>query len=347
MCFSLGFSPFDFVGMQTTIHEWTFTWTGEDASFLQRGLHRLDALPGLKFGEKRVNIEPWTIPGQFGTMDRAIITDDVILVSDLKYGRWPVYPRENLQLILYALGLWNDIARHHTKATKFILEIDQPRCAGGGGVWETDLDELLRAGAWLKQRAELTQQPNPQRTASEKGCVFCRRRIAPGGCNTYARFNAALLGQEPEEMDFNIMVDNPLVPQGVITPERRAYILSHRKMLETWFDQLAEQELADYLAGMPTPGRKAVDDTQKGKRAAWIDETGAAAALTPIIGAEKTFTKKLITPVQAGKLVTPEDYKKIAPFIRPGEAGKSMVPLEDARQAISVIDADDFDDLID
>jgi len=346
-CAQFGFDARDFVGTTWQFNEWTFNWTDEDAPLLQRGLNRvreLMSLPGAIWAfELRVDISKWTIPGQFGTLDRAVVVliDGVwwVFIIDLKWGRWPVYPHRNLQIILYALGFWNDVARDIVgdAPVRFSLEIDQPRCAGGGGIWETSLDELLLAGEWLKERAHLTTLPNPPRTASEKGCVWCRRKLPEnGGCPTYEAFNAELIGARFEEEPTLAA----LVPSTVITPERRSFILSHKKMLTTWFELLEEQELADYLAGLPTPGRKGVTDTQKGKRAAWKNEKAAESALVPILG-DKSFTKKLITPAQAVKQVSPEALPKISEHIIPGESGKSMVPLADARPALPVMTFDE------
>jgi len=345
LCLTLGFDAADFIGTTTKILEWEFTWTAEDAALLQRGIDRVRALGGQFYGERRVDIAHWTIPGQFGTLDRAVLVliDGVwwIFIIDLKWGRWPVYPVDNKQLVLYALGFWNDIARHIVgeAPVRFHLEIDQPRSAGGGGVWQTSLDTLLRAGDWLRERATETQVPYPERTASEKGCAFCRRKLLKnGGCSTYDTFNRLLIGakfdEEPEV--------TALVPQAALTPEQRAFVLSHKKMISTWLEQLEAQELEDFLAGRPTPGRKAVVDTQKGTRAKWKNEKEAEAALVPLIG-EKSFTKKLITPAQARKQISKEDFAKIASVINPGESGKSMVPLEDARSAIAVVLFDEED----
>jgi len=363
LCLTLGMDATDFVGMTTKIPGvetklieraagewesvteptiWEFTWTDEDARLLQRGLDRVRALGGQFFGERRVDISTWTITGQFGTLDRAVLVliDGVwwIYIIDLKWGRWPVYPRDNLQTILYGLGFWNDVAKAIVgdAPVRFVLEIDQPRCSGGGGVWETDLETMLAAGEWLRERAEATQQPNPPRVASEKGCAFCKAKLHKnGGCETYEAFNRQLIGAKfDEEPEVTALTTRPL------SPEQRSFVLSHKKMITTWLDQLEAAELEDFLAGRPTPGRKAVKDTQKGKRDAWKSEKDAEAALVPVLG-EKSFTKKLITAAQAGKQVSKEDYPKIAAHIVPGEAGKSMVPLEDARPALPVMAFDD------
>lgn len=338
-CLTLGFDARDFVGTTTKILEWEFTWTDQDAALLQRGIDRVRALGGQFYGERRVDISPWTIPGQFGTLDRVVIVkiDGVwwIFIIDLKWGRWPVYPVDHKQTILYALGFWNDVARNiiGDEPVRFVLEIDQPRSAGGGGVWETSLDTLLRAGDWLRERAEATQAPNPPRIASEKGCVWCRRKLLKnGGCEVYEAFNRHLVGAKFEEEP----EITALVPQAMLSPEQRSFILSHEKMITTWLEQLKAQELEDFLAGRPTPGRKAVVDTLKGKRDAWKSEKEAEAALVPLLG-DKSFSKKVITPAQARKQISKEDFAKIASVINPGESGKSMVPLEDARPAIAVV----------
>lgn len=350
LCLSVGFDAADFIGQSETVEQWTFTWTEEDAQLLQRGIDTTRRLGGQFYGERRVDISPWTIEGQFGTLDRAIVVKEAdgvwwIHIIDLKWGRWPVYPVENLQLILYALGFWNDVAGHMLGSddqVRFALSIDQPRSAGGGGTWYVTLDELLEWGEWLRERALATQQPNPPRTASSAGCAFCRRKLpSNGGCATYEAFNTSLFADQFEDLDAQALI----VPQpGAITPERRSFILSHRKMLETWMDQLAEAELLDYLAGLPTPGRKAVTDTQKGTRAKWKDEAAATAALVPILG-EASFTKKLKTPQQVLKIIPADKATEVSEHILPGEAGTSMVPLGDKRPAIPLIAGSDFDDV--
>lgn len=328
-CLNFGFDAYDCIGWSTRILEWEFIWDDDDADLLQPGLERVREMPGTFFSERRVDISTWTIPGQFGTLDRGIITADVICIDDLKWGRGiPVSPVKNKQLMLYALGFWNDVARHHTDATDFLLRIDQPRCSGGGGEWRTTLAELQEFGAWIKTRAVLTQGKAP-RTASAKGCLWCKRRNAPGGCETYDEYNLALFGAKFEDLD------DPAVELTVprkLTPERRSYVIRHAKMLDQWLEHLQEEALADALAGLPVWDLKAVEGRKSPDK--WIDKAAAEEAVVPIL-ADRSFTKKLITPTQAGKLISPEIYEaKVLPQIVRGSKKPTLVPLEDAREAI-------------
>lgn len=336
-CLNFGFDAYNFIGVESKVLEWTFVWDEDDADLLQPGLERIRALPGTFFSERRVDISPWTIPGQFGTLDRGVITPDIIHIDDLKWGRGiPVSPVENKQLMLYALGFWNDVARHHTDATDFLLSIDQPRCAGGGGEWRTTLKELQEFGAWIKTRAVLTTQPNAPRTASEKGCLWCKRRKAPGGCETFDEFNLALFGAKFEDLD-DPGVDIALPRK--LTPERRSYVIRHAKMFDKWLEHLMDEALADALAGRETPTMKAVEG--RATPAKWSDKEAAEEVLVPLLGTA-AFTKKLKTPkqIESAKLISTEDFTaKVEPHITRGTKKPILVPDADAREAIVPHDA--------
>jgi len=340
-CFTLGMNAYDFIGQRMKVKDWTFEWGEHDADLLQPGIDRVLEMGGRFFGERRVDISPWTIPGQFGTLDRGILLPDLICIDDLKWGRGvPVSPIRNKQLVLYAIGFYEEV-KHLTAATDFLLVIDQPRCSGGGGEWRTTLAELQEIGAWLKQRAHLSStMVNPPRTASVSACRWCRRKDAPGGCNTYEEWMTNMLGLEFDDLDG----DEPPQLAGAMTPERRAYLLEHRATIVKWLERHHDACLADALEGKPTGGLKAVVDGRKGRRDKWNDEEAVAAALVPILG-DSSFTKKLITPTQACKQVSTEDKAALQPLIERGVKGHSLVPEEDARPAVIVASADDFDEL--
>lgn len=338
LCLTLGFEPFDFVGHTFHVGEYTFEWDDDHAEALLPGIEWTRAQPGQFFGEHRVDLSRWLGEGQFGTLDRGIVAPDLITVADLKFGRGiPVSPVRNRQLMLYALGFWWNVARHLTQATNFLIVIDQPRCAGGGGEWRVTLDELLAFGEEAMVAAERTLDPNAPRTADEKACTFCKRRKAPGGCETYDAFNLDLLGMQFEDLDGD---GEPDLPRQM-TPERRAWLIRHTKMIEGWLEQHHADHLADALAGKPSGGLKAV--AGRANPSKWRDKEAAEAAVTPILG-DRSFTKKLITPTQAGKLIPSEDFSRIVePHVQRGEKKPVLVPEDDARPAL--LTADQFDDI--
>jgi len=342
-CLLFGVSAYAFIGQQARVADWTFEWKVDDADLLQPGIDWLIERGGQFFGEQRVDISHWTIPGQFGTLDRAILLPDLIIVNDLKWGRGiPINPIRNKQVVLYALGLWERVKHLYSKPPAFLLVIDQPRCGGGGGEWQTTLGELMEIGEWLRERAFLANtMSNPPRAATEKGCMWCRLKDAPGGCNTHEKWRIELLGLDFDDLD-DLDTDPPL--EEVMTPARRAYLLQHKSGIVRWLDRHHDNCLADALAGKPTGGLKAVVDGRKGSRDKWNDEEAVAAALVPILG-DSSFTKKLITPTQACKAVSTEDKARLTPLIDRGVKGHSLVPDEDARPAVIVASADDFDEL--
>lgn len=351
-CLQFGFDAVDFIGHTTKVEQWSFTWTLDDALLLQPGIDRVRRRGGEFFSEHRVDISPWTIDGQFGTLDRANVdlVDGTwwICVDDLKWGRGvPVHPERNKQLMLYALGFWRKVVDllEGDYPIRFRLSIDQPRHPGGGGVWETDLQTLLDFGEWIKERVRLSRLPNPPRTASLDGCMWCRRKLVKnGGCAEFETYMTDVMGQQFEALDAPAAVPIVIPEVSLITPERRSYILQHRKAVEVWLDRLEAEALEDALAGRPTPGMKAVVDTQKGTKVKYLDEEGAATLLEPVLG-EQSFTKKLITPTQVRKQVSPEVWADLIEkgFVKLGEPGQSIVPEADRRKAIT--SAAEFDDL--
>lgn len=341
-CLTLGMEPYDFIGSMLKVEDWTFEWTDEDAEYMVPGLDQTRDFGGHFFGEHRVDLSPiYDIPDQFGTLDRAVVTDDLIVVSDLKWGRGiPVSPVANKQLQLYALGFWNDVACHLTKATDFLIIIDQPRCSGGGGEWRTTLDALLAFGEEARIRAHRTLDPNAPRTASEKGCMWCRRREAPGGCATYDEFVLDMLGMQFEDIDDNAAICAPPYLSTGMTPERRSYILEHKKMIEQWLELQHANCLDDALRGLPTPGRKAVEGRHPPRK--WRDPEAADGALLfsqafGLIG--NRFTQKLKSPTQVEKEIGKDTFtSSFGKLVDAGTPKPILVPEADARPALLSVD---------
>lgn len=349
-CMTFDMDAYDFIGQKIKVSDWLFEWKDEDADLLQPGIEWVREQGGQFFSERKVDVSPWTIPHQHGTLDRGIISDMgdhwLVCVNDLKWGRGiPVSPVRNKQLVLYTLGFWEEIARLICigKPVRFLLVIDQPRCGGGGGFWETTLPELEEIGAYLQERAWASStMESPPRVPSEKGCMFCRRKLAPGGCAPYEEWRVRLLGLRFSNLDVDFS-EAPLL-ENQMTPRRRAYLLQHKAGIERWLDTHYDAALEDALSGRDAGSMKAVVDGRKGTRDKWREDIPAEETLYGILG-EESFTKKLITPTQACKKASKEDRDIVKGLIKYGEKGHSLVPAEDARAAFVRPSADDFDEL--
>ena len=134
--------------------------------------------------EQRVDFSPW-VPEGFGTGDCVIISDEVLDVTDLKYGKGVfVGVEENVQLMLYALGAWN-MFNHLFDLKRIVLNLYQPRI-GNIAQWEISVEQLLEwAESQVKPTAdrvwyamETGDLSNVEFDASDyESCQFCKAKI--------------------------------------------------------------------------------------------------------------------------------------------------------------------------
>jgi hypothetical protein len=338
LCLSIGFEPHDFVGQKMSADGFEFEITEEMARHLQPGIDRVRNLPGRMVVEHRVDLAHW-LPGDFGTLDCGVIGEDTIWIDDLKFGQGepvliidtskvdddeevePVLGEEpeqlvdeagviNRQLRIYALGFWWAFARDNPKIQRFVLSIDQPRVAGRGGEIVVTLDELLAFGEEVRLAGLETERADAAFKASVKGCHYCKRNPrAPmngPGCGTLDEFALATIGSKFEEVDENIeFADMPprQINPTLLTIPRLVYIWKHKKMIEGWLEAAHATLLNHALNGADLGGPKAVEG-RSGRRF-YVDPIKAEAILTPVLG-EKTFTKKLISPAEAEKVLKPK-----------------------------------------
>ena len=341
-CLNHDLNPHSMVGEQRTYNGYTYELTEEDADGILEGLDEIDQYPGKLLVEKRVSLERW-MPDQFGTCDIGVIGKKRIVIADWKFGFKAVSPIENPQLMAYALGMWDNFARHMTDATDFRLIIFQPRAPGGGGEWDVTLDELLAFGEKLKKLSKAVVDPRAPRCAGN----WCEDAYCPGAktrkCPEYDLFNLEMIARDFEEMDDEIEHDLPLrlTRPSALTPERRSHILKHRGLITKWLDRIHAETLDDAIKGRPTPGLKAVNGRAPARK--WLEKTDAEKALLRLLPEEEVYSRRLITPTQAEKLLSETAYGKISAHVHKGEPKPSLVPVEDARPPIRNI-KDEFED---
>lgn len=125
----------------------------------------------------------WYDYDKYGYVDLLMISDDYIIIVDLKTGRGAVDTEENTQMLLYAIGVIQEYTKKNNKA--FILSIYQP-LINNTQAFEYSLGQISQFYASKRDKmneiitGELKYDPSP--TAC-KWCDYrdsCNERIKKG-----------------------------------------------------------------------------------------------------------------------------------------------------------------------
>lgn len=349
-CLELGLEPESFVGNGRGLAVDGY-WIEYDDEMSERARDGLDfvrnmaAQPGWElYVETRVDISPYTLPGQFGTADVTLVNVEKreIIVFDWKYGKEPVYAQENYQLSGYALGAWTTICaerfRNDPSGIKVTLIIEQPRVPGAGGAWETTMQRLLEFGQHTRRQAVLSQSHDAPFNPGVDQCKWCRARDI---CSAHAKWHLEMIGIEFDELDNE---DLPELPEEV-TPERRTMLLRMRPMLNKWLDGLHKSAYHDAQMGRSVPWMKLVDGRSPPRK--WKDNHvhKAEQILVKALGDEAYHEPALLSPTQAEKALGKAKYADLLErFVDKGVPAPILVPEEDSRTEIKSV-VDEFDDL--
>ena len=136
------------------------------------------------YTEVKVNFDKW-VPDGFGTADAVVITDSMLQIFDLKYGKGiPVQAEGNPQLRLYALGVYEAKSWLYDDIKEVTVNIVQPR--NGGWSKETiPINDLLTWGDSIKPIAAKAFKGEGKTKAGEH-CRFCP---AAPRCRTLKEYN--------------------------------------------------------------------------------------------------------------------------------------------------------------
>ncbi len=301
--------------------------------------------------ERKVDISPWAGTGEFGTADVIIIKvrKRRIINFDWKYGKGvPVSPVKNDQMYLYSLGAWNDYAEALFKGVDpaeiaVDFHIEQPRAQGGGGDWPTTMAEVLAEGVKIREDALATMDPNAPRTPGEKQCLFCR---AAGQCAEQQKYLLGVFGQKFDDIfeAIDLSVGPAFDDPADVSLEVRSFVLLHWKAFKRYVDKVHALTLHDLKCGREVPLLKAIEG-KPGKRF-YAPETIAEATkeMIALVGEDKAFETKLISPAVAEKEVGKKKFaEKMKPFVGQPRGKIQLVPLDDKRPAIQDY-ASKFDD---
>lgn len=277
--------------------------------------------------EQRLDFSEW-VPGGFGTGDVVIISDGILEVIDLKYGKGvPISAENNSQTRLYGLGAISTFDMLY-EFDLVRMTIIQPRLDSTSTEEMSVENLLLWAENELAPKAQLADAGKGDFEAGSH-CRFCRARAT---CKARADYNLELAKYDFQE-------------SLLLSDEEIAEVLAKADQLKAWASDVetyALEQARDH--GIKYPGWKLVEGRSNRK---YTDEKAVAETLTNA-GYEKVKIYKPqellgITAMEKvlGKKMFGELLKDLV--IKP--AGKpTLVPENDKRPEINSLQSaiDDF-----
>ena len=285
------------------------------------------------FIEQKVNYSNW-VPNGFGTADYIGMSENGITVVDLKFGKGvKVDALENYQGILYALGAYKEF-NSLFDFNQVNIVIVQPRL-DHISEWSITTKELLNWGEYFKIQAASALSDNPPIVPGEIQCKWCRAKPV---CKPLAEHNLDIATKEYAD-DFSkpIKVKNP----NKLDNAEVSSILTQIDLISDWVKSLHGYAYDQLNTGNEVPGFKLVEGRSLRK---WKDEEEIEKHLLSLnLKDDDLYTKKLVSPAQAEKLVKLVGVKpaELSNFIRKPPGKPTIAPESDKRESINV---DDFDD---
>jgi len=226
-------------------------------------------------GKSKVLTDMW------GTVDFHIVVGSTLHIIDLKTGRIPVSPIENMQLLTYATGL---ATRHINEVVLTIFQDGRP---------DSLTVPVDRVRAHYRRLMEVYQEAKlGGETKAGEHCFWCR---AKNDCSTYAERGLQIAQEEFGHLGNS----DPELTIRNIDSETAGKMLEAFSVIEDWMKTalpiLTERA---YQEGLKVDGYKLIRGL---KHKAWQDKSDAEKALKKILG-DKAYTKKILTPNQAIKL---------------------------------------------
>ncbi len=262
-----------------------------------------------------------------------IVKPDVVIVTDLKYGRVPVRlvyddGRVNSQLMYYAAGV---LDAQRWKQSRVILEIYQPR-SPGTALQQTELpSQAVREWATneLYEAAHATDAPDAPLTPG----VWCRWCPAIDRCPAVREQAGQLATTDFAEVRELQVPDDPAT---------LARVLEMAPVFDAWLKGCEARAHALLSNGTKIEGFKLV--AKRSNREWPTDDAKKLADLLndhlpnsrKLISTAKLLTApKLVSPAQLEKLLGEEVVNKVA--VKP-DAGTTVASWDDKREAVTVND---------
>ena len=322
ICLSNDTSAHDYVGDIIS----GFEVTNDMADHVQSYVDYVRNISGEHHYEVRVDFSKY-VPGGFGTSDAVVLDGDTIHCIDLKFGRGvPVYAEQNSQGLLYALGAYEMFNVFGDDFKRVKIHIIQPRI-GNYSDWELSIDELLKWGEFVSERAQLALSDNPERVAGEKQCKWCKAKAT---CKALSDYTNKIITAEFEDL-------TPTKDANQLDDDQVAEVLAHKSLITEWLNAVEQHAFDKLERGESVKGFKLVAGRSVRK---WSDN--AEQVLAEQLG-DQAYDKKLIGIGAAEKIIGKKQLADLDITVKP-DGKPTIVPETDKRQALDNV-ADCFDNV--
>ena len=322
-----GGRAFDWEG-KALVENNDYTVEREMCAYVQDFVDYVKTLGGEQYYEERVDFSDW-VPEGFGTSD--VIAYDAanatLHVVDLKYGKGHrVEAQDNSQGVLYALGAYSDYGMIYN-VEKIQIHIHQPRL-DHISVWDLTLDELLRWGEWISERAQECVKPDAERVPGESQCMFCKAKAT---CPALLRHSEKVLMSEFDDFE--------PVNVEALTDDKLRTVLENKKLIAGWMEAVEKHVTERITSGESFPGYKLVEGRSVRQ---WSDDQEAEAKLVELLENSAYVPRKIVSPAQAEKALGKKRVGEIADLVVKPSGKPTLAPESDKRPALS-IKPEDFD----
>ena len=282
--------------------------------------------PGAKlFIEQRLDFSPW-VPGGFGTGDAVIVSNQILEVCDLKYGKGvPVSATDNPQARLYGLGAINVFGSLYD-FEMVRNTIIQPRLDSISDETLSRAD-LLEWGESIKPIAQEAWEGKGEFTTGDH-CKFCAARAI---CAKRASEALSVV---------RYGFDTP----NVISDDDLPGILAVLDVAEQWCKDIRDYAKNQALSGVRLPGWKLV----RGRRGArsFTDEEMVREQLNRAgFDNERIEKRGLKSPAEIEKLVGKNAFDALlSAYVSQAQGSLELAPEDDKRPEYASANID-FEDL--
>lgn len=281
--------------------------------------------------EARLDFSRW-VPEGFGTGDMVIVSDGVLEVIDLKFGKGvPVSAVGNTQMRLYALGAYDTFELLYDIRT-VRMTIVQPRL-DSVSTDELPIEELLAWGDEIIPKAQAAWEGTGECTPCDY-CNFCKARHQ---CRALAGTCLAPFYKHGGKLN------------QLLTDDEVAELIGMKDLITKWIKGVYDYAYDKAVSGEKEwKGYKLVEGTS---RRTIVDTEGAAKILLANgYKEEEIFKPKELEGITALQKVLGKKgvAEHLEAFIDKPPGKPTLVPESDKRPAITItINVDDFDDDLD